>query len=350
MSDPEISVVIRACNEWPLIAATVLSYIDDLESSNISHEIVVATNCCTDRTPDIFHDRFRRLVQNGTLKVVEYNERPSHWQAANAGIRASCGKFVVISDAHMSVHPGTMSLLRDGVAENGGIWHPAEISLNDTTCVTYHYDERIRDRFWGFRCRHRLSDDPYPIAMAPHCCLMVSRAQLDEFGSYLPCLKTYGGGEPYLSLLWWMMGSGVWMHPDALVRHCFGWRPTWVTAKKDAELKRSVYKRGGEISKSISLGDEYLTYGKGYTRNNDDFSFNFLAAGYVLGGIKWLDHLLGRLSVGDKVEMRRSVIRAGSERHAKIRNAAKITLDELMDNPPWCVCDKHPADNTRMGV
>jgi glycosyltransferase involved in cell wall biosynthesis len=321
------------------------SYLEDLELSKIPFEIIVATNCCTDQTPDILLDKYRRWVREGILKVVEFNDRPSHWGAANAGIEASIGKYVVVSDSHMSIKYGTMARLHTGAKENGGIWFAAEQQWNDTRVQTYQYDLKLWDSMWGYRCRFQPpgnNNNAYKIGMAPHCLLLVSRDEVDRFGAYTPPFATYGGGEPYLCLKWWMMGSSCWIDPQALSRHAFGWRAEWVPAKKDHTRKSAAYTRDGLLKKDLKKGEEHLSYSKGYSRGNYEYFKNFALAAYALGGPRWLTHYLGKakLRSHDAERMRKEVIKEGTADHLFIKKNAKRTLDDLIQNPPWKTCEK----------
>ncbi len=352
MGAPEVSVIIRCRNEWPLVATTMHSYIDDLETSKIPYEIIVVSNCADDSTPDILLDKYRRWTRAGLLKVVEFNDRASHWGAANAGFEASSGRHIVISDGHVSIGIGTIEKLLSGARTNGGIWHAAEQQWNDTSRIrTYQYDLRLYDRFWGFRCRHvppsgflppvREGDiGPYSICMAPHCLLLVAREEIDRFGLYTPPFATYGGGEPYLAMKWWMMGSGVWLDPTALCRHAFGWRARWHTLKKAEKRRSPVLLKSGKFSSNLSIGDEFLAYSKGYDRPNYEFHENFSMAAYTIGGITWMDHILDRFQVSGvtRVKMRRKILRECMADHVFIRDHATRTLNDLVENPPWMTC------------
>lgn len=342
MSGIEISVIIRTCNEWPLVASTIHAYAEDLEFSGIPYEIIVATNKCTDDTPDILLDKYRRWVRAGLLKVVEFNDRNSHWGAANAGIAAASGKYIVISDGHMSISYGTMARLLNGAKEHGGIWFGAEQQWNDTTNIkTYQYDLKLLTCFWGYRCRSQPSgnnDQPYKIAMAPHCLLLVSRDEIDRYGAYSPPFATYGGGEPYLCLKWWMMGSSCWIDPLALCRHAFGWRATWTEAKKDHRRKSAVYLENGTLTRELKKGDKHLTYSKGYTRSNYDFAKNFALAAYAIGGDDWLAHYLD--GVRDAEKMSSEVIKECASDRLFIAENATSQLSELIQSPPWKTCGK----------
>lgn len=342
MSGIEVSVIIRTCNEWPLVASTIHAYVEDLELSGIPYEIIVATNKCTDDTPDILLDKYRRWVRAGLLRVVEFNDRNSHWGAANAGIAAAVGKYIVISDGHMSIRYGTMARLLNGAKEHGGIWFGAEQQWNDTTIKTYQYDLKLWTCFWGYRCRSQPpgnNDKPYKIAMAPHCLLLVSRDEIDRYGAYSPPFATYGGGEPYLCLKWWMMGSSCWIDPQALCRHAFGWRATWTKAKKDHKRKSAAYTLDGILRRELKKGEEYLTYSKGYSRSNYDLNKNFALSAYALGGERWLDHYLSR-RVRDPEPMRSQVVEECASDRLFIEKNATRQLDDLIKGPPWKTCEK----------
>jgi glycosyltransferase involved in cell wall biosynthesis len=347
----KLSVIVRARNEWPIIAGTIHSIVEDLEWDKIPYEIIVVDNLSDDDTADIVEHRYQRWVRNKTLKVVRYTNKPSTWCAINAGYAAADpdSDLVAVADAHISVRRGTMKLLADGAAERGGIWHAPIQMWGDTDPIKrYGHDLRLGERFWGDPCPYLPPGEdgtqPWKIPMAGACLMVLRKEEIEKFGLYDPAFRAYGGGEPYLSLKWWLMGSTVWMEPRALVRHAFGIKASWEEARRPRRMRNKVYQEDGTIARRVEQGKKFLKYESGYAVSNDDFYFNFMLAAYRVGGRRWLDHM---------TEQFRRKFR-DSERVDKIRDEVIVTvepddyvlgfpttLNELLRSPPWKQCDRH---------
>ena len=294
------------------------------------------------------------------MKVVRYDERPSTWCAANAGIKASTGEVVAVADAHVSLKTGTMHGLVQGALTHGGIWHAAVNKWGDIDKIrTYGYDLTLLRNFWGNPCLHIppgvRDEDGRPrshaVAMMGACLLVVRRDEIEKFGAYHHQFGVYGGGEPYLDLKWWLMGSAVYCYPEGLCRHAFGWRAQWQKVKRDKVAKRTIYKKDGKFCRDLKRGDEYLKFGKGYVRPDAEMYRNFMIAAYTLGGDAWLDHV--RRQFQEKSRKLRDEIEKIAGRVTKesvaerqfILGHQKLTFDQLLANPPWVHCGRHAKEN-----
>ena len=346
----KVSVIIRARNEYPVILSTIHALQEDLEWSGIEHEFIVVDNCSNDDTADILEDRYRRWVKEKKLKVLRYTEKSSTWCAINAGYTVSDGDVVVVCDAHITVSTGTLELLTKQANERGGIWHASTQIWGDTRQRNYGYDLTLEQNFWGNPCRFippgASIDEPWQIPMAGACLFAVSRREIEEFGFYHPSFKTYGGGEPYLAFKWWLMGSKVWVEPRALCRHAFGLKARWVKAKKEKKTRGKVYLRNGTVKKNVDRNDEYLNYHGGYTIPLEDKCYNFLLAAYLIGCGKWLERVTESFQskFRDKktvYQLAEQVCRDGGEDRERIGQNSVCSFDQLLEDPPWLVCDQH---------
>ena len=63
------------------------------------------------------------------------------------------------------------------------------------------------------------SDKWFYIAAQGHCSMFANRKQFLDFGGYPDVHRTYGGGEVYTNLKWWMFGSTVAVEPRAVGYH-----------------------------------------------------------------------------------------------------------------------------------
>ena len=347
----KVSVILRARNEYPVILGTIHSFLEDLEFHGYTPEFIVVDNKSTDDMADVLEDKFRRWVRCGLLKVVRYYEKPSTWCAINAGYAEATGDVIIVADAHISVKVGTLDLIIKGALERGGLWHvPLQMWGDLTRIKRYQHDVRLTEKFWGDPCQfipEGCSDkEPYQIAMAGAFCFAVRRDEIEKFGLYDQSFGPYGGGEPYLTLKWWMMGSAVWMEPRGLARHAFGIDHVWAEAKKDKKTRNQVYLEDGRITNQIRKGEKYLSYKAGYTVDNRDFYRNFLIASYLIGGTEWLEHMASQFS--PKFKVRNDLLALVEEvrlecapSRKQIAAAIKIPLNDLLMNPPWNECHRH---------
>jgi glycosyltransferase involved in cell wall biosynthesis len=327
-----------------VVLGTLHSLVEDLEWDRIPYEIIIVDNLSDDSTADIVEHRYQRWVRNKTLKVVRYTEKPSTWCAINAGYAVSDGDLVAVADAHISVRRGSMKLLAGGAAELGGIWHAPIQMWGDTDPIKrYGHDLRLAERFWGDPCPYLPPGEdgtrPWKIPMAGACLMVLRREEIEKFGLYHPAFRAYGGGEPYLSLKWWLMGSSVWMEPRALVRHAFGIKASWEEARRPRRMRNKVYQEDGTIARRVEQGKKFLKYESGYAVSNDDFYFNFMLAAKLIGGWEWLSHMTEQFRRKFRDPARADKIYDEVMNEAYEDHTHK--LNYLLLSPPWKQCDKH---------
>lgn len=373
---PKVSVVLGCRNEYPQVLSTIFSFVEEFEHWGYPYEFIVVDNLSTDNTSHILKDKMRRWIREKLLTVIEYNDKPANVTVRNVGARAAVGDVVFLADGHVTVKPGTCHGMIQGWIERGGLWHSPINIWGDTSDVKcYGYPLQLIEKFWGQlsrgipeEVRGKKGQGPtvpyYRVPMASHCCLMAGRKEYLELGGYSELFRCYGGGEPYLDLLWWLTGREVWIFSSGLIRHAFGLRPRWETSKKDRTIKNKVMMRreNGKprYSSTLKTGDEYIRYSRGYSWTNDWFQYNFMLSAYLIGGYDWLQqryevYYEGRKGnsryVSDLQEMRRDILKSGGANRAFIAERQKLTLSELIghdqaNNPvehagskPWCKFD-----------
>lgn len=112
----QISVVIPAHNEEQYIGRCLDSIKDQRLPSEVSVEVVVVLNRCTDATEDI-------AKSFGATLVVEDAKNIS--AIKNAGVAASCGEWVVTIDADSWMSPGVLATIyrrgKSSITLGGGI-------------------------------------------------------------------------------------------------------------------------------------------------------------------------------------------------------------------------------------
>ena len=118
-------------------------------------------------------------------------------------------------------------------------------------------------------------------------------------------LRGYGGGEPYIDILAWMMGDEVYLHPDMYSAHF-------------ALTRSRGYDQGGPIV----------------------MARNYILAWYILGGLKWAN-LIRDNAVNKNRERHpdwtpkfyeafNEAVRWGRFRRKQVEETADYTLEELL--------------------
>jgi GT2 family glycosyltransferase len=216
-----VSVIISARNEFPNIVHTVHSIINDLETflEHDDFEIIIVDNGSTD-------DRsWRFLAERGmffhrTVKIV-FDPIMGNVSARNKGAEIARGKYLFMSDAHMSYKIGSFKAMIEAIDAYGGIVHPAVQWMGGywPSDPSYQYSMKLGEKIWGTWNKIRVSAKPFYIPVSGHCCLGLKREEFQRFGGYNGHFRCYGGGEVYLDMKWWMMGSSVMCVPEALGYH-----------------------------------------------------------------------------------------------------------------------------------
>lgn len=312
----EVSVVISARTEFPNLPHTIHSIINDLETTGRTFRIYLVDNGSQDRTTDFFtYARSRTsksglelsrrgIIANGLLKVI-FDPILGNVSARNNGVQYASGKYLFFSDAHISVKPGAFAHMIKAIDESGGIVHPVIEWMGAYPAKGgYQYSLKIGEKFWGTWNRFKVADDWFYIPMSGHCFMGMNRQQYVDFGGYNENFRVYGGGEPYLDLKWWRMGSCVVTQPKALVYH--------------------------------------LSAGRGYSYHYDDLIHNMALAAYTIGGMKWAERILITYldkpgAASPKVwELYNEALEEGKSDFESINERAKHTFEELVYHQGTC--------------
>ena len=315
-----LSVIIPARNEFPNIVHTVHSIINTWEADGFDGkdlEIIIVNNCSTDYNDSKYdpskpgdrgtteHLMPRGIYHSRILRVL-YDPIAGNHSARNKGAAIARGKYLFFSDAHMSYRPGTFKYGLKAVDESGGIVHCGIAWMGGypphPTSVGMQYTIKLGEEWKGtWNTYHPWSDKWFYIPSQGHCSLFVKRTQFLDFDGYPRYHRTYGGGEFYTNMKWWMYGSSVVVEPRAVGYH--------------------------------------LASSRGYAYTHDDYIHNVYNCAYALGCDDWLErtHLnylrrgredvLERMLAEAKVEMRET---------RKIVEARRITtFNDLLVDRPW---------------
>jgi glycosyltransferase involved in cell wall biosynthesis len=310
----KLSVIIPARNEFPNIVHTIYSILNCWEADGFDFkeiEIIVVDNCSDD---DKFPQRGtagttsylegRSMYYNAVLRIIRDPLAGNH-SARNKGAKIARGKYLFFSDAHMAYKPGFFKEILRTVDESGGLVHGC-IAWMGAYPITaqgtgYSYTIKLGEEWKGTWNNYKLTNDWWYIPAQGHCSIAVLKDQFFKFGGYPKVHRTYGGGEFYLDMKWWMFNSTVAINPNAIGFH--------------------------------------LASGRGYSYNHDDYIENVLGVTYALSCDDWrertyLNYLRnGRKEVLDKImargEKEYALDRAFVDKHKK------MTFNQLLTERPW---------------
>lgn len=247
-SSKKVSVIISARDEFPNIVHTVHAIVNDLETflAPDDFEIIVVDN--GSRNPD----SWRFLAERGmyfhrTVRIL-HDPIMGNVTARNKGAAIAKGEYIFFSDAHMSYRIGSFRAMVDVLERFGGIVHPSVQWMGgyEPSTRSYQYSLKLGEKLWGTWNNMVVHPtEPFYIPVSGHCCLGVKREEFMRLGMYNPWFRCYGGGELYLDLKWWMMGSTVMVVPAAVGYH--------------------------------------LSAGRGYSYMQDDFIHNMMLLAQALG-------------------------------------------------------------------
>lgn len=340
-----LSVIIPARNEFPNIVHTVHSILNCWDADGFQPEdieIIIVNNCSTDyNDPKYDHSKPgdrgttehlmpRGIYHSRTLRVL-YDPIAGNHSARNKGARIARGKYLFFSDAHMSYAAGTFKHGIQACEESGGLVHIAiawmgghhpslyKRSGDAQNSIMTQYTIKLGEEWKGTWANYRPWNDKwFYIAAQGHCSVFANRKQFLDFGGYPDVHRTYGGGEFFTDILWWMYGSSVIVEPRAIGYH--------------------------------------LASSRGYHYHHDDYIHNIFNCAYALGCDDWLERTYlnylrnGREEVLD--HMMEEARREMAERRKEIETRRVCTFNDLLVDKPWDVknLERGGAKNSSMLV
>lgn len=330
-----LSIVIPARNEFPNIVHTVHSIINCLDGDGFSindWEIIIVDNGSDDNGNIFCEDCGEKEVGDAAWEIdktkpatrgtttylmgrggyysgkirVLYDPIFGNHSARNKGVAIAKGEYVFFSDAHMSYRPGFFKHMIRACKESGGLVHGVIAWMGAYPPhhggLGYQYTIKLGEEIKGTWAPYCTTDkDWFYIQAQGHCSVMVNRKQFIQFGGYPKYHRTYGGGEFYTDMKWWMFGSCVVVESRAIGYH--------------------------------------LASGRGYSYNHDDYIHNVMNIGYALGMDDWLERAYlnwcrnGRREVLDGM-MAEAQKEMASDRKF-IEKHRKYTFNRLLIEQPW---------------
>ncbi|MBI4136920.1 glycosyltransferase [Candidatus Roizmanbacteria bacterium] len=326
-----LSVILPSRNEFPNIVHTCYSILHSYESSGFDPktiELIIVDNCSDDnRYPQRGTGGTTSYLEgrggyfNRTIRILRDPIAGNH-SARNKGAAIARGKYLFFSDAHMAYNPTFFKSILNTVDESGGLVHsaigwmgaypPTESGLG------YSYTIKLGEEWKGTWNNYKLADSWWYIPSQGHCSVAVRKDQFFKLGGYPKIHRTYGGGEFYIDMKWWMLGSTVATDPNAIGYH--------------------------------------LASGRGYTYHHDDYIHNVLNCAYALGCDDWRERSYlnwmrnGRKETMDRIMQEGEVEMAADRRF--VQKKRKMTFNDLLVKRPWDALNdrRHGKHNGAMSV
>jgi glycosyltransferase involved in cell wall biosynthesis len=309
-----LSIIIPARGEFPNITHTFHSLCHCLEADGFSYkdfEIIIVDNGSND-------DRYPQRGTGGTTSYLEtrggYYNRVlriirdpicGNHSARNRGAEIARGEYLYFSDAHMALRPGFFKSILKSVDESGGLVHGALQFMGayppTPQGMGYGYSIKLGEEIKGTWNNYQISDKWFYVPAQGHWGVCVKKDQFFDFGGYPKIHRTYGGGEFYLDMKWWMFGSNVAVDPNAVGYH--------------------------------------LASSRGYSYNHDDYVHNVFNIGVALGMDEWVErYYLNLLRKSNKQVLDRILEEAykETEEDKKFIESRRVrTFNEAICERPW---------------
>jgi len=254
----ELEIIIGSRNESHDLISTIHSLIHDLELTLYSWRILIIDNGSEDYSSRyLLEDRLGRpsvrgLVARGYVRVYYYP-----W-LANVGCRdwavrqVATAKYILFSDAHIQVTPGTITSMIETLEKHGASMVHSTMDYWGSPMIKQgvQYSIKFGEKgIYGTWTNIRAFDTPFWIGALGHCFVMMKRDEYLKIGGYNSYFREYGGGELSLCLGSWMLGEGCMVDTNAHVYHSM--------------------------------------FGRGYNYNSLNLIHNYFLATYLIGGDKY---------------------------------------------------------------
>ena len=259
----ELSVILPYVQEYPQVAFTAQSIINELRG-NINFELIVIDNWCNEvaeqgRPQDKGSTYMESIAKiNDEMVYLKYDKKLSHWNAKNLGVAHAKGKFLWFCDSHCLVSPGLLTGMvryyREHHTHLNGTLHAPLSYLLDTPGRSLIYklagDIDKGEVHYSFT-RFNNTGIVTRVPCMSTCGMMMTRQLFDDLGGWPEQLGIYGGGENFINFTLATLGKTINIFPYDT--------PLWHFAEK-----------------------------RGYHWNFDDHLRNRMLATYLFGGYSLL--------------------------------------------------------------
>lgn len=275
---PELSVIIPFVNEWPHILYTVASITEELRD-RVDYELLLVDNFCdevasqnyADKSHDYFADHsIQKVLAQSNIKVFNYKEKLSHWQAKNLGVANAQGQFLFFCDAHCSISRNSLFDMFQYYKKHhidGSLHLPLTYQLLDSRRLMYGLVTEpekgvVHYRFVTYP-GNKNNGTHFKVSCMSTCGMMITRDIYKLMGGWPVELGIYGGGENFFNFTLAVLGKTINMFATAPLKH---------------------------------HGDR-----RKYCWNHNDYVRNRCIATYIFGGKAWAKRYMRHAKGHDKV-------------------------------------------------
>lgn len=328
-----LSIIIPFVNEYPQVIFTIRNIIEELKDRGIEFEILAIDNYCWEVQAQVKEIRYRKELSDPTdiehlsiqkgfqfpdrggtiiegsqranhphLKYLKYEEKLSHWNAKNIGIRHAKGEFLYFVDSHVQFS-------RDGLWSMFEYWHTRPERLTGTIAMPVTYkildtrrqiyklviedDGLVHYKFTPLRGQK----EPFRVPCMTCCGVLMHKSVMKALGGGWPkLLGIYGGGENFLNFTLATFDYSVNIWPHGTVFH----------------------------------------YGnpRGYHYTYDDFSRNRATAAFMFGGVEYMDKYLKKRKGDRRIldGIRAQVLKECQAQKDKITPRQKIDINDWTES------------------
>jgi len=337
----EVTFIISARNEARTLAFTISQLMLDCAQSGIKrYEFIVADNGSEDETtrfwkyawnnpyaktartqqPKELKLSIRGLVNEGKVRFC-YDPVFSNVGARHKAVKFARYKNIIFADAHIMVKQNTVKHTLETLRKYGGAVHSPVAWLgasSERPHAGMQYSYKIGEKIFGTWNFAQVSDQPFYVPGSGHCWLAVTKEEYLKLGGYDTNQRIYGGGEPWLDTLYWLMGSTVMVDPRCLVFH--------------------------------------LSAGRGYNYNMNALIHNQMLTAYALGGHKWGERVLITYleKQGSNKDFFKKLYETSVEeaqpKRSLVKNGQVMTIEELLKIGAENDCDGSCRGRKYVGV
>ena len=227
---PRLSIVIPFCNEYPQILFTIRSIAEEF-IGRVPFEILAVNNY----SPSLEDVGFKEdagasackkaMEGNPWLRVLDYPDHLSHWQAKNFAVSQARSHILLFVDAH--VVPSRDALWsqfqyfethHEGL--NGSLHVPVTYQILEWRKLIYKLKVDLELGLIGYTFADFRPDvRPYQVPVMSSCGMMIDRATYDLLGGWPVELGSYSGGEQFWNFGQATLGKNVWIWPKGTLYH-----------------------------------------------------------------------------------------------------------------------------------
>lgn len=273
---PELSVIVPFVNEYPQNIFTIMNLACEL-TGEVDFEIIAINNYCDEvaaqgREQDkgfAYLSDVQKL--NPWLKVVQYEDKLSHWNAKNLGVSVAAADILFFCDAHCIVSKNSLVSMyryyRDNIGRLGGTLHLP---------LSYMFEREGRELVYKLVAelergvvhysftKYKREEEPYTVPCMSTCGMMITKKMLvDELGGWPTELGIYGGGENFINFTLATLGRTINIYPTKPLFHYaekrgYNWNymdfhrnrmiSTYMYGDEDLVRRYALYMRGDQVS------------------------------------------------------------------------------------------------------